>query len=264
MDRRLKGITLTEALRAVADIAMPRTCVVCGRKLLMREEHICTECEIGLPMTYFAKQRDNPMAVAFNSMIQSEIDSAGENAAYEPFSYAGSLLFYSGNSPYKNIPRRLKYGRDFSGGSHFAAMLGRELASSPLFADVDAVVPVPLHRARRWRRGYNQAEVIARALAKELGVPVETSLLRRVRKTKTQTRLYRSQRYANVKSAFMADCRPLGACRHLLLTDDVFTTGATLCACERALRAALCERFGPENGRRIRISAATLSFVGRL
>lgn len=263
MDRRLMGISVAEALRAVADIAMPRTCVVCGRKLLLREEHICTECEIGLPLTYFSRQRDNPMATAFNSMIQSEIDSAGEDASYEPFSYAGSLLFYSGSSPYKNIPRRLKYGRDFSEGRHFAAMLGRELAASPLFADVDAAVPVPLHRARKWRRGYNQAEVIARAVAKELGVPVNTSLLRRVRKTKTQTRLHRSQRYANVKSAFMADCSPLGACRHLLLIDDVFTTGATLCACERALRAALCERFGREEGCRIRISAATLSFVGR-
>ena len=263
MDGRLKGIGLLEALRAVADLAMPRTCVVCGRKLLLREEHICTECEIDLPLTFFAKLRENPMAAAFNSMIQSEIDSAGEDAAYEPFSYAGSLLFYCGSSSYKNIPRRLKYGRDFSEGSHFAAMLGRELAASPLFADVDAVVPVPLHRARRWRRGYNQAEVIARAVAKELRVPLNKSLLRRVRKTKTQTRLHRSQRYANVKSAFMADCSTLGACRHLLLLDDVFTTGATLCACERALRAALCERFGLEEGRRIRISAATLSFVGK-
>ena len=171
---RLMGISVAEALRAVADIAMPRTCVVCGRKLLLRERHICTECEIGLPLTYFSRQRDNPMATAFNSMIQSEIDSAGEDASYEPFSYAGSLLFYSGSSPYKNIPRRLKYGRDFSEGRHFAAMLGRELAASPLFADVDAVVPVPLHRARKWRRGYNQAEVIARAVAKELG-PAEDS-----------------------------------------------------------------------------------------
>lgn len=262
MDKRLLGISLPEALRAVADLAMPRTCVVCGRKLLLRERHICTECEIGLPLTYFAKQRDNPMAAAFNSMIQSEIESAGEEASYEPFSYAASLLFYSGSSPYKNIPRRLKYGRDFSEGSHFAAMLGRELTSSPLFADVDAVVPVPLHRVRKWRRGYNQAEVVAGALAKELGVPLNTALLRRVRKTKTQTRLHRSQRYANVKSAFRADCSSLGECRHLLLADDVFTTGATLCACERALRAALCEKFGREKGSRIRISAATLSFVG--
>ena len=180
MDRRLKGISLREALRAVADLAMPRTCVVCGRKLLLREEHICTECEIGLPMTYFAKQRDNPMAVAFNSMIQSEIDSAGENAAYEPFSYAGSLLFYSGNSPYKNIPRRLKYGRDFSGGSHFAAMLGRELASSPLFADVEAVVPVPLHRARRWRRWWALTRVKLSGRAGRQSPTISPSKARRI------------------------------------------------------------------------------------
>ncbi len=263
MDKRLEGISLRMALRSVADLAMPRTCVVCGRKLLLREEHICTECEIGLPFTFFAKQRDNPMALAFNSMIQREIESAGEDASYEPFSFADSLIFYSGGSPYKNIPMRLKYGRDFAEGRLFAAMLGRDMASSPLFCDVDAVVPVPLHRMRRWRRGYNQAEVIAKAVAGELGVRVEASLIKRVRSTRTQTRLQRSQRYANVKSAFTADCSTLGKCRHLLLTDDVFTTGATLCACERALRAALIDSFGPEEGRRKRISAATLAYVGR-
>ncbi len=257
MDTRIRKLKLRDALLAIADLAMPRVCVVCGRNLLLRERHICLECEADLPLTRFSSQRDNPMALAFNSAIQEE---AGD--CYEAFSYADSLIFYSGSSPYKNIPRRLKYGRDFGEGAHFARMLGRDMASSPLFADVDALIPVPLHRARRWRRGYNQAEVIARAMAEELGVPVCTGLVRRVRKTKTQTKLHRGERYANVRSAFVADCRPLGAVRHLVLVDDVFTTGATLCACERALRSALVSRFGPHDGRLVRISAATLAFVG--
>ena len=259
VDTRITSISLKGALLAMADLAMPRVCVVCGRALLLRERHICTLCGAGLPLTYFARQRDNPMALAFNSMIQKEIDLA-EQPACEPFSYAAALIFYSGSSLYKNIPRRLKYGRDFGEGRYFARLLGRELAGSPLFSDVDKVIPVPLHPLRRWRRGYNQAEVIAKGLVEGFGEAghgapaMEKGLLRRVRKTMTQTKLHRSQRYANVRSAFTARA-PAEVPRHVLLVDDVFTTGATLCACERALRAVL--------GKDVRISAATLAYVGR-
>lgn len=251
MDSRILRLSLSKAIRAMADLVMPRICVVCGRDLLLVENHICTECEAELPLTHFSRQRDNPMAEAFNSMIQREIE-AGEEG-FEPFSYATALIYYSGSSAYKNIPRELKYGRNFSEGRHFAKMLGRELASSALFADVDVIVPVPLHWVRRWKRGYNQAEVIAKSVAREMGgISVRSGLVRRVRYTKTQTKLHKSKRYSNVENAFVAKrCSP--APKHILLVDDVFTTGSTLCACERALRKV----FPAET----RISAATLAFV---
>jgi len=151
MDKRFRRLSLRSAALAVADLIMPRVCVVCGRRLILKEKHICTACEAGLPLTHYALLRDNPMAQSFNTMVQREIETP------EPFSYASALIFYSSGSPYKNIPRALKYRRDLGEGRHFAAMLGRELAASPLFADVDLVIPVPLHAARRWRRGYNHA-----------------------------------------------------------------------------------------------------------
>lgn len=250
-------------LRSIADLAMPRICIVCGRKLLLREEHICTVCGTDLPLTLYAGMRDNPMSESFNGLIQRDL------MEYEPFSYACSLFYYSG--PYRKITQALKYKRNFGAGRCFARMLGREMAASPLFADVDMVVPVPLHWARRLSRGYNQAEVIASGVAEELGAPgrkgmvVAPWLVERRRKTRSQALLQgREQRFANVRSAFCVPAKGLKRLRrlfpdpghlHILLVDDVYTTGATLTACHRALRSAL----GPS----VRISAATLACVNK-
>ena len=339
MDTRISQISLRSAALSVADLVLPRVCVVCGRTLLLRETHVCTACAADLPRTFFAGQRDNPMAVAFNALVERELGGSrlrracpppdtgrgrgpaetssrragtqetlggagvseangvptgpgslpatgiatGTAPAYQPFSYAAALFFYRGDSPYSLIPQALKYDRNFGAGRHFARMLGRELAASSLFADVDAILPVPLHWLRRWRRGYNQAEVISRGIAEELkggaeasgspAPPVLTRVLKRVRRTRTQTRLDAGGRYANVHSAFVADGKALASTKipadqaghppHLLLVDDVFTTGATLLACERALRRALTETLGPEAASRVRISVATLAYVGR-
>ena len=332
MDSRISQISLRSAALSVADLVLPRVCVVCGRTLLLSETHVCTSCAADLPRTFFAGQRDNPMAVAFNALVERELGrmpagsqvpsglrslrslrplpaelgpspcpcpgvdtpsgacslpatgiATGTAPVYQPFSYAAALFFYRGDSPYSLIPQALKYDRNFGAGRYFARMLGRELAASSLFADVDAILPVPLHWVRRWRRGYNQAEVIAKGIAEELkggaeasgspAPPVLTRVLKRVRRTRTQTRLDAGGRYANVHSAFVADGKALastgisadqaGRPLHLLLVDDVFTTGATLLACERALRRALSETLCPEAASRVRISVATLAYVGR-
>lgn len=279
MDARISQISLRSAALSVADLVLPRVCVVCGRTLLLRETHVCTACAADLPRTFFAGFRENPMALAFNGLIERDLAGVDTPSGacslpaldYQPYSYAAALFYYRGDSPYSQIPQALKYGRNFEAGRHFARMLGRELAASALFSDVDALIPVPLHWIRRWRRGYNQPEVIARGIAEELKintaasgtVPVLTRVLKRVRRTRTQTRLDAGGRYANVKSAFVADGKALGKPLHLLLVDDVYTTGATLLACERALRRALSETFGPEIACQVRISVATLAYVGR-
>ena len=277
MDARISHISLRSAALSVADLVLPRVCIVCGRTLLMSETHLCTACAADLPRTFFARQRENPMAEGFNAMVERELAGNGASEAptglgsmpeTQPYSYAAALLYYRGDSPYSQIPQALKYGRDFEAGTFFARMLGRELAGSPLFADVDAVIPVPLHWLRQWRRGYNQAEVIARGIAEELEVPMLTGVLRRVRRTRTQTRLDAAGRYGNVRSAFLADGSALvssgnGMPHHLLLVDDVYTTGATLLASERALRAALVQDFGSETASSVRISVATMAHVGK-
>ena len=288
MDSRISHISLRSAALSVADLVLPRVCIVCGRTLLLSETHLCTACAADLPRTFFAGVRENPMAVGFNAMVERELAVSGVPTGLgslpttQPYSYAAALFYYRGDSPYSRIPQALKYGRNFEAGRFFARMLGRELAGSPLFADVDAVIPVPLHWLRRWRRGYNQAEVIARGVAEGMAesgalagsgsiraaIPVLTGVLRRVRRTRTQTRLDAAGRYGNVRSAFVADCSTLASSeneepRHLLLLDDVYTTGATLLACERALRTSILQAFGPETASSVRISLAALAYVGR-
>ena len=230
---------------------MPRECVVCGRTLIPQERHICLECLSDLPETHFASVRCNPMADRFNEKI-----SSGD---FEPYAYAAALFHYGSEAGYRKITQALKYHRDFGAGRYFAEMLGERLRGSELFSDVDIVVPVPLHWTRHWRRGYNQAALIAEGIAGELGCRCGTRLLRRNRRTKTQTRVQVSEKAGNVSGAFSVRKTAWKRLsrenvKHILLVDDVFTTGATLSSCYRTLRAEL----GPE----VRISVATLGVVG--
>ncbi len=249
MDPRLTGLDLKTSLSAIADLVLPRVCTVCGRPLLLQEKYICVSCLADLPETHFFALSHNPMADKFNAVIAED--------DYEPYAYAAALYYYSTDNGYCHISQSLKYRRDFASGRFFARMLGRRLARSPLFADVDLVVPVPLHWTRRWKRGYNQAEIIAREVAALLGAECRPELLRRARRTSTQTRLSGEEKRSNVSGAFalgqVASVNPVP--RHILLIDDVFTSGSTLAACQKALRTG----FSPKS---TRISVATLAFVG--
>lgn len=251
MDSRLAGLDLKTSLSALADLLLPRVCVTCGRLLIPQEKHICLNCLADLPETHFASFGHNPMADKFNARI------AGDD--YEPYAHAAALFHYSAESKYSRITQALKYHRDFGAGRFFARLLGTRLAASEAFSDVDLIAPVPLHWTRLWSRGYNQAEIIARELEKALHVPCRSDILIRCRRTGTQTKLSGDEKAVNVAGAFTATKRAVSLAqgnglRHILLVDDVFTSGATLGECHKALRKV----FGPET----RISAATLAYAG--
>ena len=254
----MKGIVL-RGLRAAGEILLPRQCITCGQRLLLEEKHLCLECLADLPQTYFWTMSHNPMADRFNENIQKDIETDEDDGLHERYAYAAALFFYHSEAQYRLIPYQIKYHGNIRAGRYFGRMLGNRLASSELFEDVDMVVPVPLHWTRKWKRGYNQAEVIAGAVAEALGAPMRTDLLRRRKRTTTQTRMEVEDKRKNVAEAFvstpsLADIAAQDGIRHLLLIDDVFTTGATLHACFAALRTVL-----PAS---VRISVATLGFVG--
>lgn len=244
-------------IRDAADVMIPRVCAVCGCRLLIREKHICLSCLADMPLTRFWLMSHNPMADRFNEVIQkSLVKSDCPPGPREHYAYAAALFIYREDGEYRRITHHLKYHGDLSAGRHFGLMLGKRLASSDLFRDVDVVVPVPLHWMRRWKRGYNQAEIIASAVAQALGSRTDTDILVRCRRTRTQTRLGVEEKAANVAGAFRVrpDRKKDELPAHILLIDDVFTTGSTLGACFVALRSV----FPPS----VRISVATLGFVG--
>lgn len=234
---------------AAGDVLLPRLCIVCGERLHTHERHLCLACQADLPLTRFWERSDNMMADKLNALIQNEITDDER----EPYAYAAALFLYSSEADYRKIPYQIKYHGNINAGRYFGTLLGRFLAGSESFEDVDMVIPVPLHWTRRWKRGYNQAEVIARAVAAELSAALCCSVLRRTRRTKTQTKVDIGKKSANVAGAFEAT-DPGYIPRHVLLIDDTFTTGSTLFACFKALRSV----FPPS----VRISVATLGYVG--
>lgn len=247
----INRICFSDIASSLLDVFLPRRCLVCGETLVLREKYLCVSCLADLPRTFYAFESRNRMAERLNVLVQRDL-SEGQNP---PYSYASALFYYRASTGYRNITRSLKYHGNLSAGRHFAGMLAREMVASGLYADVGAVIPVPLHWTRRWSRGYNQAEVIGAVIASGLGVPMRTDILKRRRRTKTQTRLSIEGKAENVASAFClkkgADLSGFG---HILLVDDVFTTGSTLHACIAVLQG----RVAPET----RISVATLACVG--
>ena len=238
-------------IKALLDLFFPRKCIVCGRKFNVSEEHLCLYCLSDLPLTRFWTLNHNPMSDAFNAALQQDIC---DNQPREHYAFATALFFYESEAEYRHIPYQIKYHGNISAGRYFGRMLGRKIAEAEWMSDVDMVIPVPLHWRRRWSRGYNQAEIIAGEVAHELGVPMRTDVLKRVRYTETQTKLEVEAKSRNVSGAFKANTVH-DAVRHVLIVDDVFTTGSTMKACHQALREVL-----PPS---VRISVVTLGFVRR-
>ena len=226
---------------AILDLLLPRTCAVCDRTLLRNERYLCPSCFADLPRTHFSKMRRNQMS---------------SDSGCQGYLYATALFFYRSSTGYRDITRSLKYHSNLGIGRYFSQMLGIEMAESELYSDVDTIVPVPLHWTRKWSRGYNQAEVIADGIAGRLGAEVRTDVLWRPKRTHSQAKLTLEEKAKNVLGAFrMKNDADLSGCKHILLVDDVFTTGATLCACYLAMRKELPPKS--------RISVAALACVGR-
>ena len=208
----------------MAGLFFRRRCMVCGEPLLDGERHICTACAYLMPMTGFASEAENALFRRFWGIV--------------PVERAAALIFFIHGSEWQRMIHGFKYRDKWRWAYVMGRRLGAALRDGGLFADVEAVLPVPLHSRRLLMRGYNQSEYIARGVAEELGIPVESGILYRRRNNPSQTRLDERDRRENVRDLFGVRHTERLRGRHVLIVDDVITSGETVTACAEALIAA--------------------------
>lgn len=224
-------------LSAVFQTVFPTTCASCNEVLVSGERQLCIGCLSALNETLIGPVPNNPT----ERMLASRM----------PLQAAMTLYRFRHDNAVQAVVHTMK----FHGNTELCLMMGRQMGLALLhsgrFDDVDMLVPVPLHWLRRLQRGYNQSELLCRGIAEVMPRPIVTRAVERHRYTRKQSLRSGAERDINVEGAFRLRKPALVEGRHVLLVDDVLTTGATLGACAQALQEASD----------IRISAATFSMV---
>lgn len=212
-----------QALDDLLNFMFPRRCHICEVTLASHERFICSHCLSKLPRSGFHRRKLNPMEERFAGIF--------------PFERATGHFLYSRDSSLSSLIQDMKYRRFPAIGDMLGEVAATELYTTGFFSDADLIVPVPMHRWKQLKRGYNQTHHIANGISKATGIPVSLSL-KAVRPHKTQTALSREERLANTAGLFCVSKPEEIEGRHVLLTDDVCTTGSTLIASAEALLKA--------------------------
>jgi ComF family protein len=210
-------------LSDLAALFLPRRCAGCDTALMRFEPGLCLGCLSDLPQTRFHEDPDNPVEQLFRGKV--------------PLASASAFLYFYRSGSVQHMLHRLKYKHDRDIGLLLGRMMGEVLKTSPRFATVDTLVAVPLHPRKERARGYNQSQVIIDGMLRTWPLAAPRHALVRTTATRSQTRKGRLERWLNVKEVFTVRDHTELAGRHVLLVDDVVTTGSTLEACALALLA---------------------------
>ncbi|WP_345950524.1 phosphoribosyltransferase family protein [Mucilaginibacter sp. PAMB04274] len=203
------------------NLLFPRLCQACRASLLGTEDLLCTHCLYDLPYTNFASQPGNIVAQQFWGKVNVQ------------FAYA--LLYFEKGGKVQHLIHQFKYKDMPAIGNKLGNIAGEQLIVNPSLGTVDYIIPVPLHKNRLRERGYNQSARFAQGLADKLSAPALENNLVRLVKTSTQTRKSRFERHENMKQVFAVLKPEQLAGKHILLVDDIVTTGSTLEACAQEL-----------------------------
>ena len=221
----------------VYDLFFPRYCAGCDNALLKNEKVLCLSCMHALPLAHFTDHADNPIEKIFYGRANLEAATA--------------LLYYMP----KGISQKLIYGIKYKGiqetGTFLGNMLALEIQNAERFSNIDCIVPVPLDKLKMKKRGYNQLTTFGNALSANLGVPFVDNKLIRIKAAGSQTKKNRLERWKALSGQFKVDDISYFDNKHVLLIDDVITTGATLEACIVAL----------EYSKNTKVSVAAMAFT---
>lgn len=232
-------MNISDILRSFFHLLFPHTCAGCGNDTLHPEQTLCLTCISQLPLTNFHHYPANPVHHLFLGRL--------------PLVNATSLAYFTKDSLLQHLLHEFKYKNRKDIGTWLSHRLGEALQESQHFNKPDALIPVPLFPARERQRGYNQARILCEGLSEKWQVPVWHNVVIRTSRTQSQTRKNRIERWQNMEGKFELSSHQVIEGKHLLLVDDVLTTGATLEACGNALLQA------PQ----VTLSVATIGFVTR-
>lgn len=203
--------------KALWHILFPKRCVVCGRPLQGGEEVLCLACNHELPRTGYHRFVENPVEALFRGK--------------GPVERATAHFHYAKGTAFRTLIYRFKYRGDYRAAYHMGRIVASELQRDSYFAGIDLIMPVPLHSRRYRQRGYNQSEQFAQGISSITAIPCDTVSLNRIVDNTTQTHLSAQQRWDNVNGIFTLQHPERIHNLHILLVDDLVTTGSTITAC---------------------------------
>ena len=222
--------------RDIASLLFPPCCIICGRHVSPSTYNICPYCRYEAPLTNYWTRSDNPVKSRFDGIV--------------PIVEGSSFLFFNHQSPWQSAIHSFKYGGKWLYAYNLGLWFGAELKDSGLYDDIDLILPVPLHPMKILSRGYNQSTYLAEGIAKQLGKPIDNRSVRRLRNNPAQARKKSHDRWLNTEELFGVRYPERLRAKHILVVDDVLTTGATISSCIATIKEA-----APD----CRISVATLS-----
>lgn len=212
---------LYDLLDDFLSLLFPRVCYGCGNHLLRNEEIICTECRVLIPQTAYHTQPLNPVEQLFWGRCRIE--------------KAAAFSYYTKGSRIRKLIHALKYKGIKEVGTELGVIYGIALKNSGFTDEIDFIIPVPLHPSKERKRGFNQSSVICEGISAATGLKVDINSLVRPVKTQTQTKRSRYERWTNVEGIFTVPDTEKIKGKHILLVDDVITTGSTIEACVNEL-----------------------------
>jgi len=208
---------LLQYLEDFLSLFYPELCLACAKNLPPGNEAVCIQCQYYLPKTNFHKDAEN----AFAQRFWGRVNIQGGTALYH--------FVKSGRT--QKLIHNLKYKSRTQIGINLGRLYGKTLRVAPVFKEADLILPVPLHPRKEKKRGYNQCDLFAKGLSESMEIPWKKGLLVKTEDTATQTKKTRAERFENVATAFKIAAPEKLRGKHILIVDDVITTGATLEAC---------------------------------